>query len=106
MEAMGTELGTVSGTHPRHKVLPCREAARCVTRCPQCDRSTTIKSLRYSHVCEQIASGSRDIANLATEMEQQSVIVVGARIQKASDEHAKECLVEQQRAKRAHITGR
>ena len=87
------------------KPPPCREAARCITRCPQCDRSMTIKSLRYSHVCAPTASGSCNIANLATEMEQQAVIAVGARIKQASEEQARERMVEQQRAKWAHLTG-
>ena len=65
----------------------------------------TIKSLRYSHVCGQTASGARDISILAMEMKQHVAIVVNARIQKAIEEHVKERLVEQQRAKWAHLTG-
>ena len=106
MEATGTVIGTESRTYPENKRLaPCRQAARCVTRCPQCDKSMTIKSLRYSHVCEQTANGSRDIANLAMGMEQTTVIDFGARIHNASDEHARERIMEQQRAKWTHLTG-
>ncbi len=77
-----------------HKRLPpCREAAKCITQCPQCNKSMTIKSLRYSHVCGQTADGSRDISKLAMEMEQNAVIAIVARVKKASDEHAKERLV-------------
>ena len=65
----------------------------------------TIKALRYSHVCGQTADGSRTIASLATEMQQKAVIAVDARIKRASEEHAKERLVERQRAKWAHLTG-
>ena len=65
----------------------------------------TIKSLRYSHVCGGATGDSCGIANLATEMEQKAVIAVGARIKQTSEEHAKERLVEQQRAKWAHLTG-
>ena len=106
MEASGTEIRTESGTYPVHKRLaPCREAAKHITQCPQCDRSMTIKALRYSHVCGQTADGSRDIGMLATGMEQKAVIALGARIKRASEEHAKERLAEQQRAKWAHLTG-
>ena len=106
MEASGTEIRTESGTYPVHKRLaPCREAARCITRCPQCDRSMTIKSLRYSHVCGGTTGDSCGIANLATDMEQKAVIALGARIKQASDEQVREHLVERQRAKWAHLIG-
>ena len=65
----------------------------------------TIKSLRYSHVCARATGDSRDVGDLATDMEQKAVIAVGARVKQASEERARERLVEQQRARWAHLTG-
>jgi hypothetical protein len=71
--------GTESGGQSEEEYLPpCRLAARYITKCPQYGKPTTIKTLRYSHVCGR----SWDRTSRALEQRKAAQAAVDTRLQK------------------------
>ena len=85
--------GTDSGTPAKYSFEPpCREAARCLVRCPQCERQVQIRTLKYSHMC------SRSFNPLVRAVEQKEAAESACRARQARhDKQTQEHAMEQTR---------